>query len=205
MATGPGLYSRIVAILKVGLPLLALAMLGSLFLFTDQEAPQGELAFSPADLAELAAGMEVLNPVLSGTTDANDAFRFSAAVVVPDAAPPTRAQAREITGRMSFVGGPEVDLAAEAADLDLETRTLALEGNVRVTTSTDYRLEAVRMQADLRGGILRAEDAVTAAGPMGTITARRLEVRPDPDNGGSRLFLFEGAVRLVYDPRVQPE
>jgi lipopolysaccharide export system protein LptC len=205
MAVGPGLYSRVVAILKVGLPLMALAMLGSLFLFTDQEAPQGELAFSPADLAELAAGMEVLNPVLSGTTDANDAFRFTAAVVVPDAAPPTRAQAREITGRVSFIGGPQVDLAAAGADLDLKTRLLELEGDVRVTTSDGYRLEAARMQVDLRGGILRAEEAVTAAGPMGTIAARRLDVRPDPDAEGSRLFLFEDAVRLVYDPREQPQ
>jgi len=204
MAIGPGLHSRVVAILKVGLPLLALAMLGSLFLFTTEDAPRGDLAFAPADLAELAAGMEVLNPVLSGMTDTNDAFRFTAAVVVPDAAPPTRARARDVTGRLAYVGGPDVDLTARTADLDLETRLLRLAGDVRVTTSDGYRLEAGRMQADLRDGILRAEDAVTAAGPMGSIVARRLEVRPDPATEGSRLFLFEEAVRLVYDPRDQP-
>lgn len=205
MAVGPGLYSRIVAVLKVGLPLLAVAMLGSLFLYTDDDGPRGELAFSPADLAELASGMEVLNPVFSGTTDASDAFRFTAAVVMPDAAPPTRAEARDVSGRLSLTDGRDIDLTATAADLDLERRIMRLAGAVTVVTSDGYRLEAERMDVDLRAGTLLADDAVTASGPMGRITAARLGMRPDPGTEDNRLFLFEGDVRLVYDPAARPE
>jgi lipopolysaccharide export system protein LptC len=205
VAVGPGLHSRVVAILKVGLPLLALAMLGSLFVLTGQDEPQGELAFSPADLAGLASGMEVLNPVFSGTTNTNDTFRFTASVVVPDAAPPTRAQARTVAGRMTFVGGRAVDLTAATADLDLETRLMQLAGDVRVATSDGLELEAERMDVDLRAGTLDAEEAVTATGPMGSIAAARLHVRPDPAIGDNRLFLFEGGVRLVYDPPAEAE
>lgn len=205
MAIGPGLYSRFVAVLKVGLPLLAIAMLGSLFLFTEDDGPGGELTFTPAELADLGAGMELLNPVFSGSTDENDTFRFTASVVVPDATPPTRAEAKAVSGRMSLVGGPDVDLTAATADLDLVSRLMRLAGSVEVVTSDGFRLEAERMNVDLRAGTLEADEAVAASGSMGRIDAARLTVRPDPAVRGNRLFLFQGDVRLVYDPAAETE
>ena len=50
MPLGPDLYSRVVAILKVGLPLTAVAMLAGLFLNSQDRRGGGELVFSPADL-----------------------------------------------------------------------------------------------------------------------------------------------------------
>lgn len=200
---GPGLYSRVVAILKVGLPLVALAMLAGLFLGSDRPRSGGELVFSPADLAALGQGMRVSRPVFSGVTDAGDRFRFTAVAVVPDAAPPTRAAIDTLAGRIDFTDGRSVDLAAAAGDLDLKAQNLALQGSVQLDSDDGYAFAADAVAVDLKAGALVATGAVAGEGPMGRIDAEKLTVSP-PDAAGARRFLFEDRVRLVYDPGEPP-
>lgn len=204
---GPGLYSRVVAVLKVGLPLIAVAMLAGLFFISEDGRPGGELVFSPADLAALGSGMRVTRPVFSGVTETEDRFRFTAAEVTPDAAPPTRADVRELSGRIDFADGPGVDLSAETASLDLERQAMTLRGAVRAVTTDGYDLAADTVDVDLRAGGLVATGSVTGAGPMGDIAAGRLTVSPPEGETGddARRFLFEERVRLVYVPPPRAE
>lgn len=203
-AAGPGFHSRLVAILKVGLPLIAVAMLAGLFLGSERPRGGGDLVFSPADLAALGQGMRVTEPVFSGTTDAGDRFRFTAAEVTPDAAPPTRAAIDDLSGRIDFADGRGVDVRADTGDLDLSGQALALEGDVRLDSDDGYSFAARRVDVDLRAGGLVATGDVGGVGPMGTIDATRLTVSPPDENGGGRKFLFEEAVRVVYDPATAP-
>ncbi len=203
MATGLGLYSRAVSVLKVGLPLVALAMLAALFLVSDDERATGDLAFSPGDLAALGQGMRVTAPVFSGVTEALDRFRFTAAAVVPDAAPPTRAVIDTLAGRIDFADGQGVDLRAETGDLDLGTQRMTLRGAVRLVTADGYSFGAEQVDVDLKVGGLTATGAIRGGGPMGRIASGRLTVSGPVNPGGARMFLFEDAVRLVYDPAAE--
>jgi lipopolysaccharide export system protein LptC len=68
MAVGPGLYSRVVAVLKVGLPLVAVGLLASLFVVqTDDRIGEG-VVFSPGDVEALGSGLRISNPTFTGTT-----------------------------------------------------------------------------------------------------------------------------------------
>lgn len=193
-------YSRLVAILKTGLPLLALVLIASMFLVTAEDDFEGGITFTEADLDQLGQGLQIIDPVLTGTTRADDPFRFTAAVVRPDAAPPTRAEIDRLTGRIDFLGGPSVDVAAPEALLDLETDRLTATGRVTVETDDGYTLIADRMTINLALGSLFAEGDVDGTGPMGTITSSTLEVVPAEDDGNHRVFSFGNGVRLVYNP-----
>ncbi len=201
---GPGLYSRFVAVLKVGLPLIAAGMLAALFLITEDGPGGGDLVFSPADLAALGSGMKVTGPVFSGVTEGMDRFRFTAAEVIPDAAPPTRATIVAIEGRVDFADGPGIDLRADGGEIDLEAQVLTLEGGVRAVSQDGYAFAADRVEVDLRAGGLTAAGSVAGDGPMGRIDAARLTVSGPGGAEGGRTFLFEDAVRLVYDPATPP-
>lgn len=199
MPKAPGFYSRMVAILKVGLPLVALAMLAGLFLISEEGRPRGDLIFSPADLEALGEGIQVTEPIFSGVSENEDRFRFTARVVRPDAAPPTRADIEALTGRIDFAGGRGLDLRSDSAALDLETELMGLSGDVQLATTDGYDFAARQVDVDLRAGGVVALGDVSGAGPMGTIDAARLTVSP-PDATGERMFLFEDDVRLIYDP-----
>lgn len=204
MHVGPGLYSRFVAILKVGLPLIALAMLAGLFLNSPNHRSGGELVFSPADLELLGQGMRVTGPVFSGVTDASDRFRFTAVAVTPDAAPPTRAGIETLAGVIDFANGQKMDVSAKGGEIEIESKRMTLEGDVKVVTSDGYVFTADEAQLDFRGGDLAARGSVAGTGPAGRIDAGRLTVSPPQADTGDRTFLFQDDVRVVYDPTAAP-
>jgi len=206
MASSPGLYSRLVAILKVLLPLVALGMLAALFLIQAEDQPGRSVVFSEGDIAALGEGLRVVNPSFSGTTRSDDRYRFDALLVVPDAVPPTRASITAIEGSIDFAGGQRVDLAAAEGEIDLTGDTLELAGDVRIDTSDGYRLRTERVAVDLDGGAIDAREPVTAHGPMGQIASGWMRISPpEAGAGDARRFLFGNGVRLVYDPAAKPE
>jgi lipopolysaccharide export system protein LptC len=202
---GPGLHSRVVAVLKVGLPLIAVAMLAGLFLISEDGRGGGELVFSPADLAALGEGMRVTRPVFSGVSATEDRFRFTAEEVTPDAAPPTRADFTAPAGRIDFADGRGVDLSARTGALDLESQLLTLEGGLNVRSTDGYDFAADRVEVDLAAGGLSAAGSVAGEGPMGRIDAARMTVSTPEAGNGARTFLFEEDVRLVYAPPAEGE
>jgi lipopolysaccharide export system protein LptC len=197
---GPGLHSRIVAILKVSLPLVALALLAGLFLISTEEDIEGNLVFSETDLEALGSGMRITEPTFSGSSRDNDRFRFTAELVVPDAAPPTRAVISELSGRIDFVDGPTVHVTAPEAELALDTGLLELTGQVEVDSSDGYHLVSDRMTVDLRAGTLEARGGVGGEGPMGQIDSETMRLEPAGEGGDERRFSFGDGVGVVYDP-----
>ncbi|TPE52574.1 hypothetical protein [Amaricoccus solimangrovi] len=203
----PDFRSRLVAILKLGLPLVALGMLGALFLIqTDDGLPGGGITFTEGDMEALGEGLSVTNPILTGTSQGDDRFRFTADRVVPDAAPPTRADMTEVAGEINLVGGPRIDLSAPSAALDLETQRIALGGPVLIDTSDGYHMRAATMDVDLAQGVLEAGQSVETDGPLGTITSGTLRIEPsDPKTPDARLISFGNGVRLIYLPTAAPK
>lgn len=199
MATDPGLHSRIVGVLKVGLPLVALGMLASIFLVqTDRLG--GNLIFSQGDIEALGQGLRITNPTFTGTTRGQDQFRFTAALVEPDAAPPERARITALAGEVALHNGPTVELEADTGDLHVPTERLDVAGNVRIRTSEGYRMAAEQATLDLKAGSLIAGNAVETTGPLGRIDSGSLTIEPAAASGEARRFSFGNGVRLVYDP-----
>lgn len=199
MAADPGLHSRIVGVLKVGLPLVAIGMLASLFLVqTDRLG--GNLIFSQGDIDALGQGLRITNPTFTGTTRGQDQFRFTAALVEPDAAPPERAKITTLAGEVVLHNGPTVELEADAGDLHIPTERLDVAGNVRIRTSEGYRMAAEQATLDLRAGSLVAGNTVETTGPLGRIDSGSLTIQPAAASGEARRFSFGNGVRLVYDP-----
>lgn len=201
----PGLYSRFVTVLKVGLPLVALAMLSALFLIQNDDGPGGTITFSQGDIEEMGDGLRVTNPTLTGSTRGEDRFRFTAEVVVPDAAPPTRATLSGLDGRIDFVDGTAVDIVARAGEIDLDEQGLALTDAVRIATSQGLEVASDDVSVDLRLGVLEARGGVVTEGPMGRIDSDTLRIEPSPDVDGARVITFGNGVRLVYDPVSRPD
>jgi lipopolysaccharide export system protein LptC len=200
MARDPGLHSRIVGILKVGLPLVALGLLASIFLVQTEDTLGGNLVFSQGDIDALGQGLRITNPTFTGTTAGQDRFRFTAALVEPDAAPPTRARITTLAGEVALHNGPVVELEADTGDLHIPTERLDVAGNVRIRTSGGYRMAAEQATLDLKAGSVVAGNAVETTGPLGQIDSGSLAIQPAAASGEARRFSFANGVRLVYDP-----
>ena len=186
-------YSRIIGWLKILLPIGALALLSTMFLFARSPGPQGDIPY--AAIEALARDPRVTAPAFAGVTEDGAAVALTATTIRPDA---DRADAFGISDfRISLAApdGQTVDVTAGEGVFDGRARTVVLTGLARVETSTGYLMETFGLTADLRAGSVETLGSLEVRTPFGALTAGKLTVT----DGGARM-VFNGGVRLLYQP-----
>lgn len=209
-AGGPGgplrvpfrLRSRLVAWAKVILPLAALALLSTLFLFARD--PEGAAAIPIARIEEIAREERVGGPRLAGVAPDGTAVSVSADRLAPLA---SRSGAWGFVAPRFLILTPDgLRLSAEAAEGEAGPPgdSLRLSGGVEVRAdsmgSGVWHLRAPVVEADLATGLLTAPQGIEGQAPWGSLAAGAMEVRRDSAEGPSRL-VFTGGVQLLYDPK----
>lgn len=186
--------SRVVAWAKVLLPLAALALLSTVFLFA--RGPRGPVEIPYAQLEEIARDPRLDRPRLAGVAPDGTAVALSAT------------QARMVPGRAGayLLDAPRLEtegedgtatLEAARGEVDAGARTLRLTGAVRLATSAGVTVETEEATADLSAGTATM-GAVAATAPLGEIAAGALDLTSG--EGGQRRLLFHGGVRVLYHP-----
>lgn len=192
-------HTRVVGWLKVALPLLALAILSTLFLLSDRIDPDAALPYAEVDVEERAREPRMTAPTYAGTTSDGAALTLSADEARPaaDGAP---AEAQGLRLDLATPDGAVTELRAVTAVLDETAREIVLSGGVTVTTSSGYRLETAELAARMDRSGLASRAPVTATGPVGELQAGGMELGQDNRTPGAYLLVFNQGVRLVYRP-----
>lgn len=196
MAADP--YSRLIAFLKVALPLVALGILSTVFLVSSRIEPGESIPFAEGEVAERIRGQQVTAPLFSGVTNGGDRIAFSAEEIVT-AQDRTNA-ARNPVAQLDFAGGGSVRLEAERGDIDVDRDVAHMSGDVVIESTNGYVMRSDRITSRLSLLDILAPGEVTADGPAGALRAGSMRIG-DGDGGGRVQFLFTDGVKLVYDPK----
>lgn len=186
--------TRIVRWLRVLLPLLALLILSTMFLFSSRPAS------GPDDGA--ASGQEhlMLMPQYSGVTSdgAELSLRASRASPIDEGT----VTARDLVLDWQAQSGLSAQLTAP--DGMIENERIMLRGGVRMTTSSGWQMDAPNVDAATDRSDLIATGGVKADAPLGHLTAERMQMLPDarfaPGPDAPSVLNFTGKVHLIYLP-----
>lgn len=199
MARGPGSYSRYVAMLKLALPLVALALLSTIFLFARDTDPAANIPVgTKADLEGRASEM-VTEPSYSGITESGAMLTLSADSARPDPEAAGRVRAEALDAAMSFGDGSRIDLSAPRARLDDGEDRLDLQGGVTIRSSQGYTLSTDALSSALSRIFAESAGPVEGTGPAGTLRAGRMTIEEQGSDGDVRM-LFTDGVEMVYEP-----
>ncbi|PTV93524.1 lipopolysaccharide export system protein LptC [Rhodobacter aestuarii] len=191
-------HSMLVQWAKVALPLLALVLLSTLFLFSGKVDPTTASIYAKVDVDALVAEPRLTTPEYSGMTEEGAALTVRATTATPDPNG-NGASASDVIAKLEGADGAVTDLTAAAGVLDPQAGQISLSEGVAVQTSSGYRMatEAVDMATDR--GILNAPGAVRGEGPFGTLEAGSMQMgRSDPSSPYD--LHFKGGVKLIYQP-----
>ncbi len=191
------LHSRLVAILKLTLPLLALAILSTLFLFSRAIDPEDAIPYADTDIADRLREPRMTAAGYSGVTEDGSALTLTAAEAAPSE---TGGTARELRGTLQTPDGARTDIAAFAATLDSVAKVLKLTGGVELNSSTGYILGADGFDVALDRTYLQSTGPVEGSGPGGQISAGSLRLERQGEVGSPYLLVFKDRVRLLYQP-----
>ena len=182
------------------LPLAALAILATLFLVARRIDPDAAIPIAEVDDEQFARQSRIGAPEFAGVTEDGTVVTLSAEVARPDPARPSRMTAEGFAATFALPGGGEVAARAARGALDTASGELTLDGGVEMTTATGYRIDAPRIDADLTRTEIRSGEGVTAVGPPGRIEAETVVVAEGAVAPGTYDLVFNGGVRLVYEP-----
>lgn len=189
--------TRIVRWLRVLLPLLALALLSTLFLFSRKSERESQIPYASVDAESMARDPRIVAPQYSGVTDDGAQIRLEASQVELGAGK----SGQNLRLDWQRPDGLQADLVAP--DAGVTGDLIQLRGGVRMTTSSGWRVDADQIDAATDRSLIAAENGVQASAPFGEITARQMQLKPDgqsaePDGGA--ILNFSGGVRLIYRP-----
>lgn len=196
-------YSRLIAFLKVVLPLAALGLLSTLFLLSRSVDPTTTLPFNEAEVTERLRDSRITKPYFSGETDGGDQIIFTA-----DAARPAGngrlAEADALSAQITLSDGGRVMLEAATGSFDPGQDLARFDGMVTITTSTGYSLRTEALESALNRIAARSDGPVEGDGPLGQLAAGHLEITSDPETNAAHL-VFKNGVKLIYDPANREE
>lgn len=198
------LRTRIVRWLRVLLPLVALAILSTLFLLSKGPGKDPSIPYADVDAEELAREPQMTLPEYAGVT------RGGAAVTLRADQLRSASGAEGDASRMRMTWRAEDGLAADmtAPAGALADGVIRLTGGVRMTTSSGWALTTPQIDtptddtandgSGTRAAIV-APDEVNAFAPFGQLTAGAMELSRAAV-GGDHLLNFTDGVRLIYQP-----
>lgn len=201
MARRDNAYSRLIAAIKVVLPILALGILSLLFFLAQPTREGTPLQFVDTGLEELVEEERLTRPDYRSVTDTGGELRLTGETLRPVPEREGQYTGTTLTGVISNPDGTAFDLTSDAGRLD-QLRGLAwLTGSVRLVRHDGHTAlsDEVEITTDLSR--LVSDGPVHAFGPLGTLDADSMEMLGQPDLGSGTVTIFRGNVRLLYDPQ----
>jgi len=193
-------YSRLVAWLKILLPLLALAILSTLFLVARTIDPAQTIPYAQVDIERLTREQRIGKPQYTAVTRDGAAVSLSAAAARPENGDTGRIAGEDVAAGIDLPGGGRVEINAARITLDSAAALASIHGGVVLTSSAGYVLRTDALAVSLDDTRVIAEGAVLAEAPAGRLSADGFELIGDGSAAAPYELVFKGRVKLVYDP-----
>lgn len=197
MAAATNFHSQLVGWLKILLPLAALMLLSTLFLFARDPGNPTEIPFADIDAA--AAEQRIAAPRFSGLTSTGDTLQISAEAARPDAEGGPQVTVDRPRLSLDATDGTTLRVTAGSGMFDTKAQTAQLSGLARLETSSGYVLETKGLQADLATGTITSDGALEVQAPFGQLQAGQVTFQAGTGDSGQQMN-FTGGVKLVYTP-----
>lgn len=195
-------YSRLIAWLKVLLPLAALALLSTLFLLSRNIDPSAALPFAEAEMQDRISREQLTEPFFTGTTRGGDQVTLSARAVRLGEGQSN--QTEDLAVEIRLASGARVSLSSDVGSYDLANARLTLAGKVSIGTSTGYDLTSDTLSADFDQLAVVSPGPIQGMSPIGSLRAGKMRLVRQPGLENVHLN-FTNGVKLIYRPKTLEE
>lgn len=187
--------SRIIGWLKLLLPLIALALLSTMFLFSARPTGKSSIPFSEYDLARQKNQPSIIAPEFATVTNDGTELTLQAGDI------------GQIMGPGGAVSGLRLDMHRKdglsvqmtAPDAVILDDNVTLSGGVTLDMSSGWQVKTDRIDVATDRSRLKAQGGIKAMAPFGEVSSDRLELS-DPPAEDAAILSFTGRVRLIYQP-----
>lgn len=198
MAIADNIHTRVVTWLKIALPLLALAILATLFLVAESVNPDSAIPYADVDVDRILREQGITKPSFGGVTADGVAVALTADAVRPGQDNRDRLTGTALAATLDLPAGTRITIDSPEGVIDATTREAILQGGARLESSDGLVVETDRIVTALDTAKAMSDGAITATGPAGDLSAGRMELSK---GDAGYLLVFKDGVRLIYQPQ----
>lgn len=188
-------HSRLVRLLRVGIPIGALASFVAFIVFPFIN-PFRDAGVSVGAIRMDGTRVTMENPRLAGHRKDNKPYEVTADSAIQDIRIPNVIELAGIKARLVNADNSVLNLTANNAVFDTQKEQLQLKGDVRLRMGEGQEAQLKSADVDFKAGTVRSREAVTVRLPDMSVAADSLDV---VDNGASVAFI--GRVSAHIDDR----
>lgn len=192
------MYSRLIAWLKILLPLGALALLSTIFLYSRGTDPIATIPVLTGG-ADPTLTEQIGSPFYAGTTENGQGLTLAARQARFSDADNSRLTAEDLRAVIDIRDGNRIVIDAKVGQMDAGDR-LRLSDGVVLDSTSGYTVRTEGLDAAIDRVAIESTSDVEAEGPGLTLSAGKLRVEENAITQDIQL-LFTDGVNLIYIPQ----
>ena len=183
--------------LKVVLPMIALLLLGMMFMMTKNVPELTEIPFASGAVKERIKSEQVAKPNYMGMTKDGDVLNVYADTLTPENEEMSALLVTRPKSEIRTKDGRVIHVISERGLIRNEANLLSMVGDVEILTSDGYQFYAQKADVRLDQTWAFAFGPVRGLGPGGTFRAGSLEIKRSSEIDALKFHLI-GRVKVVY-------
>lgn len=192
------MYSRLIAWLKILLPLGALALLSTIFLYSRGTDPIATIPMLTGG-ADPTQTEQVGSPFYAGTTENGQGLTIAARQARFSDSENSGMIADDLRAVIDVSDGSRIVIDATLGQIEDGDRLLLRDG-VTLESTSGYTIRTQGLDAEIERIAIESTSEVEADGPGLTLSAGKLRVE-EVESTQDIQFLFTDGVKLIYIPQ----
>ena len=192
-------YSALVAWLKTLLPIVALGLLSTIFLFSGKVDVTQSLPYTEHNIAEIVREQRITRPYFTGIASNGTEIALSAAYASPQIENAHILEITDLSVVLRSTSDRMVQVTAGRGALDSATQTAQISTNVHIAALPDFWVTTQALDMNLNQGVVSAKGGFQGVTSLGAITAGEMHLQMTADD---QQIVFLNDVRLVYYPKL---
>ena len=191
-------YSAFVVWVKTLLPILALGMLSTIFLFSGKVDVTKSLPYAKFNIAEIIREQRITKPYFSGVSNNGTEIVLSAAYASSDIQNVDILNITELSIVLTSPNSKTIKITAGRGTLNSASQKAVISEDVYLSAIPGFWLKTNNLEVNLKQGVASANNVFQGVTGLGTISAGKLIVKMIADD---QQIIFTNGVRLIYYPK----
>ena len=192
-------YSALVAWLKTLLPIVALGLLSTIFLFSGKVDVTQSLPYAEHNIAEIIREQRITQPYFTGIASNGTEIALSAAYASPQVENAHILEITDLSVVLRSTSDRMVQVTAGRGALDSARQTAQISTDVHIAALPDFWVTTEALDMNFNQGFISAKGGFQGVTALGAITAGEMHLQMTADD---QQIVFLNDVRLVYSPKL---
>lgn len=169
-------HSVVVRVLRLLLPVAAVACLGLYLLGGPISLTIGEGTLSIEELSVKAKNLQMSNPVYEGFTDDNGRYIVKAVSATQQMTKPDLVKLQTVSAKLTQTDGRTAEMTAKTGEIDTKKEILKLGGGIAIASSDGMKAKLTSATLKLKTKKISSTEPVEVEMPNGTVRSRALDI-----------------------------